>query len=410
MDKYITSHRKKANIKSYHTPKSPKEITTLVKTEKHIIPVGSRMSFSRVDEPRTATTFISSERIDHIYRVSRSNLIRMKYLKQNISQILDPIWQKRERRSLKRYFYRIGSGCTISQIREYLHKSKMDLPHTLYSEEITIGGAISTGSHGSSVHVPMLASIIVSIRIILPDGNLLTVERKNGVSSNPVDLNEDALFNSICCGFGAFGMIYDCILVAIDKMSISTKWEKMKWMDLKPSIGNRVEDALQLELFLDKEKAIVCTKKEGKGMIKPFFFKEPNPYMRGDKPVNDLAECAVTFKSFDEIGGLVDKVLAKFPDNKFYISFGRTTHFYLSSTYSTKMPFVIYFQIYPKSKGDLDKVCHFENYMRTIKGRVCFSKIYGPVIERPGILEWRRVLGIFKENPFKIDFIRELCG
>jgi len=409
MDKYITSMRKHANIKTYHTPKSPEEITALVKSGDRLIPIGSRMSYSRVDEPRTATSFISSKRIDHIYRVSRSDLIETDQLKENISAILDPVWQKRERRSLKRYFYRIGSGCTISQIREYLNRSKMDLPHTLYSEEITIGGAISTGSHGSSVHVPMMASVIVSMRIII-DGNLLTIERKNGVSSNPVDLNEDALFNSICCGFGAFGFIYDVVLVAVDKISISQKWEKTKWQDLKPSIGNRVEDALQIELFLDREKAIVSTKKEGKGITKPFFFKERNPYMCGDKPVNDLAECAVTFKSFDEIGGLVDQVMAKFPDNKFYISFGQTTNFYLSPTYSTKMPFVIYFQIYPKSKGDLDKVCHFENYMRTIKGRVCFSKIHGPVIERPGILEWRHVLGIFKENPFKFDFINELCG
>lgn len=399
--KSINTQRKPANIKTYYFPKTIKDVQTIIKKEPKIISTGSRMTYSRVDEPRTKTAFISSSRINHIHRVPSIELLPTAILKSTLP--LDPVWQKRETDHLKRYFFRVGSGCKISEIRKYLEPFGFDLPHTTYSEEETIGGVVSTNSHGSSVNLPTIADCVVSIRLVTVDANFITVERKNHVTLTP-DLKEDQLFNSICCGFGAFGFIYDMILLVVDKRTLFTRWIKTKWDKIVSSLPKMIEDAYQIELFIDSEKVIVKTTGE---TVKPNrILNPPNPYFTKSlfgqpKLISALNECAIPFKKYSEIPTIIATTVELFRDTRFYISFGKPSEIYLSPTFSTDKDVLgfIYFQAYTKDTK-------FENYMRRIGGVPSLSKIYGPPMITSGVKRWRNVLQIFQG--FKSDFIHEI--
>jgi hypothetical protein len=295
---------------------------------------------------------------------------------------LDPVWQKRETDHLKRYFFRVGSGCKIFEIRKYLEQFGFDLPHTTYSEEETIGGVVSTNSHGSSVHLPTIADCVVSIRLVTSDGNCLTIERKNNVTLNP-DLKEDGLFNAICSGLGAFGFIYDLVLLVVDRRPVNIRWEKYKWFDLAPHLGG----------LTVKSKCIR---------------NPPNPYYTKtwygkQQPISASCECAVPFQTFSEIAQIINTTIELFRETRFYISFGKPSSFYLAPTFTTdpKVIGFIYFQAYTKDSK-------FENYMRRVGGVPSLSKIYGPPLITDGVKTWKNVLKIFKRNHFRSDFINEI--
>lgn len=401
--KFLDTQRKPANIKTYYFPKTLKELETIILKEPKIISTGSRMSFSRVDEPRSKTAFISSSRINHIHRVPSIELLPTDILKATLT--LDPVWQKRETDHLKRYFFRVGSGCKIFEIRKYLGQFGFDLPHTTYSEQETIGGVVSTNSHGSSVHLPTIADCVVSIRLVTSDGNCLTIERKNHVTLNP-DLKEDGLFNAICSGLGAFGFIYDLVLLVVDRRPMNVRWEKYKWVDLAPHLGGLVEDACQIELFIDSEKVIVKT--TGETVKSKRIRNPPNPYYTKtwygkQQPISALCECAMPFQTFSEIAQIINTTIELFRETRFYISFGKPSSFYLAPNYTTdpKVIGFIYFQAYTKDSK-------FENYMRRVGGVPSLSKIYGPPLITDGVKTWKNVLKIFKRNHFRSDFINEI--
>src|SRR6056297_145547 len=107
MDKFdgkIQQLRKGANVKKILYPKLIKDIEHLVQKGEPILGTGLQQTNSRVDESRRRTTFISSKRIKHIYRVDPFSLESTKKLKRRLKHLIDPELYPREKYKFKDYF------------------------------------------------------------------------------------------------------------------------------------------------------------------------------------------------------------------------------------------------------------------------------------------------------------------
>lgn len=95
----------------------------------------------------------------------------------------------------------VQAGCTIASLNEYLASLNLALSNQAAVSEITIGGAVSTGVHGTG-HTGTFSSFIVEIELIDALGN------RHIISPNC----EKEVFEAASMGLGAFGVIYSVTL------------------------------------------------------------------------------------------------------------------------------------------------------------------------------------------------------
>lgn len=93
------------------------------------------------------------------------------------------------------------TGITVYELSEWLHKKNMALagiPHMGF-RDVTIGGAIATGSHGSSaVHTAVISNIVEAVEFIDGSGNKRYLERHSA------DKNE---FRALSASLGLLGVM-----------------------------------------------------------------------------------------------------------------------------------------------------------------------------------------------------------
>ena len=70
------------------------------------------------------------------------------------------------------------------------------LPNVASPPQITVAGAISTGTHGSGLHFPSFAAMVAEIELVTADGAVLLLKR-----------GQDELFNAAATAFGTLGVI-----------------------------------------------------------------------------------------------------------------------------------------------------------------------------------------------------------
>lgn len=68
--------------------------------------------------------------------------------------------------------------------------------------EATIGGVISTGTHGTGYQTGLIADYVTSLRVILPSGDVLLCSRSE----------HSELLHCVLCGLGALGVILEVTL------------------------------------------------------------------------------------------------------------------------------------------------------------------------------------------------------
>lgn len=76
-----------------------------------------------------------------------------------------------------RALVRVAGGVTYGALSTALHAAGWALPSMASLPHITVAGAVATGTHGSGVGIGSLASIVRSVELIGPDGQLRTVAR-----------------------------------------------------------------------------------------------------------------------------------------------------------------------------------------------------------------------------------------
>lgn len=129
----------------------------------------------------------------------------------------------------RRLFY-FQSGCQINQINNVLEKRGFCLSTTGASNGQTIGGAVSTGTHGSVLKIGAMQDYIRAIHIITSESTHCFIQP----ASNPIIkqefsdvfgaklINDDRLFNSSIVSFGSFGIIHGVIAESVSLYMLET--------------------------------------------------------------------------------------------------------------------------------------------------------------------------------------------
>eukprot|EP01127_Copromyxa_protea_P012405 TRINITY_DN3239_c0_g1_i2.p1 TRINITY_DN3239_c0_g1~~TRINITY_DN3239_c0_g1_i2.p1 ORF type:complete len:487 (+),score=72.58 TRINITY_DN3239_c0_g1_i2:3-1463(+) len=104
----------------------------------------------------------------------------------------------------------VEAGATLDQLNVKLAEAGLALSNLPASSTKTIGGVLSVGAHGSSVHKGILATDVLSLQIILADCTKVTCSRQV----------QPELFRAALCSLGAIGIIYTVTLQCVPIYSL----------------------------------------------------------------------------------------------------------------------------------------------------------------------------------------------
>lgn len=132
----------------------------------------------------------------------------------------------------------IECGNRIKEITEYVKREGKSLKTSGASNGQTIGGAISTGVHGSALDVGSIQDSVVGINLIVGPGtnDIVYIERKNqpalsdkfAKSINARPIRNDDLFNAALVGLGSFGFIHGVVIETEDLYLLHRYVRKVK--------------------------------------------------------------------------------------------------------------------------------------------------------------------------------------
>ena len=98
----------------------------------------------------------------------------------------------------------------------YSEEAGYAFPMTADVGEITVGGAIQTGSHGSGVNLGSVSTQVRSLQLVLANGSVVEV--------GP---NDQEALKAMSCGLGAFGVITQVELSLVPRYNVITYTYKM---------------------------------------------------------------------------------------------------------------------------------------------------------------------------------------
>jgi L-gulonolactone oxidase len=104
----------------------------------------------------------------------------------------------------------VQAGIRFSELNEILAKHSLALPILGDIEEQTVSGAISTGTHGGSLHYQSLSSYVQSLRIIRADGSVIEVD------------NSEDIFNAVVISMGLLGIISTVTFKCVPAFSLES--------------------------------------------------------------------------------------------------------------------------------------------------------------------------------------------
>ncbi|MFT3969403.1 MAG: FAD-binding oxidoreductase [Micropruina sp.] len=97
---------------------------------------------------------------------------------------------------------RVGGGATWRRVLEAAHESGLAVSAMPSIDVLSVGGTISANAHGVNFRIGSLASTIRSLRVMLADGTVRTLDRDHGGD----------LFQAVIGGYGLFGVILEAEL------------------------------------------------------------------------------------------------------------------------------------------------------------------------------------------------------
>lgn len=114
----------------------------------------------------------------------------------------------------------VQAGIQLCQLSAELNKSGLALPILGTIDQQTIAGAISTGTHGGSLHRPSLSSCVSAVSFVNANGELVTVE-----STQPE-------FQTVGLSLGLFGVISTVTLACTPAFSLRSQTRQFTFEQL----------------------------------------------------------------------------------------------------------------------------------------------------------------------------------
>ena len=104
---------------------------------------------------------------------------------------------------------RVSAGTSYANLAKYLEKYGWALSNLASLGEITIAGAVMTGTHGSGSENKVLSDSVVAIEMVLASGDKLVIDRK-----------DFAQFHGFVVSFGALGVFTKLTLKIVKSFSV----------------------------------------------------------------------------------------------------------------------------------------------------------------------------------------------
>jgi len=131
----------------------------------------------------------------------------------------------------------VEAGITLSALNEYLFlqdRALQNLGDICYQ---TVSGAISTGTHGTGVHIGGLAQQVVGLTLVDGQGNIVEINQ------------EDALLHFVRVGVGALGIIVHVKIRTVPKFALHVEEKPMRLSHVLDNLEDLVSRNDHFEFF-----------------------------------------------------------------------------------------------------------------------------------------------------------------
>lgn len=155
-------------------------------------------------------------------------MVRLGSLKKRIFDVipaaLNQRWADLQVSDPNSRLFHVMAGITLADLSDALAAAGLALPTMGGSNGQTLGGAISTSTHGGDISLPPLPDLVMAMHLVTVGGREVWVERASEPITDDVPLamalecpdaeiiRNDDLFDSLLVGFGRFGIVYSYVL------------------------------------------------------------------------------------------------------------------------------------------------------------------------------------------------------
>lgn len=127
---------------------------------------------------------------------------------------------------------RVGGGATWREVLEAVQARGLAVKAMPSIDILSVGGTISANAHGVDFRVGSLASTIRSLRVMLADGQLRTLDRSH----------QPDLFEAVIGGYGLFGVIVDAELDLVPNEVYRLNQQVIATADLPQTFASAFDD------------------------------------------------------------------------------------------------------------------------------------------------------------------------
>lgn len=145
----------------------------------------------------------------------------------------------------------VQAGTLVGKLNRHLRQQGWALKTTGASDGQTLGGAVSTGTHGSGLERGSMADYVRALHVLTESGRGVWVERAStrGVEisweaggNGPITqasfserlgaelIRDDDLFDAAIVGFGSFGLIHSLVL-EVDRLRLVKRYRRQRSLD-----------------------------------------------------------------------------------------------------------------------------------------------------------------------------------
>lgn len=132
----------------------------------------------------------------------------------------------------------VESGVLLKDLNESLLNKGLSLPVIPECMDHSVGGAISTGVHGTCIHNGSLSSYLINITMVLPTGKIKTFTKKD---------NE---FKALTTGLGCLGFIYSVTLQCVNPFVVRHEEIRSTWHEVLPNLKLYLESNPLLQIYI----------------------------------------------------------------------------------------------------------------------------------------------------------------
>jgi hypothetical protein len=175
-------------------------------------------------------------------------------------------------RPLPERLVHVEAGIKLERLVCLLDRLFLSMPTLGGGVPQSIAGAISTGTHGSTLRLPPIADFIRAIHLVGPGGQQWWIEPASLRITDPDQMNalkregildpclrvryDDVLFNAVLVSFGTAGIIYSVIVEIVDAQvfrgeTVEVSWERAREILRRRVLEPPVPEPWFLEITMD---------------------------------------------------------------------------------------------------------------------------------------------------------------